>query len=135
VSTRASHKCGSSTGWPQVPAKSTCRLCTRGSGSYYSHGSWQIQVKILDFRRYLQVPAGYPLPAHAQYCYHLVYKFYSFLYIFKPYPTCPENLMSKFSIKSCDIVKSCKQALLIVCISSYPWIPVSWQMITCATGT
>ena len=50
-----------SAGDPQVGrrylVKNTCRSCTCGSGSVYSHGSSQIQVLILDFRRYLQIPA------------------------------------------------------------------------------
>ena len=61
---RARHECGSSAGWPQVPAKNTCGLRTRGSGSSYSHGSRRIRVTILDFRRYPQIPAGHPLPVH-----------------------------------------------------------------------
>ena len=42
--------------------KITCRLCTCGSRSYIPMGHWQIRVTILDFHRYLQVPAGYLLP-------------------------------------------------------------------------
>ena len=40
------------------PVKNTCRSCTCSSGSDYSHGSWQIQVLIFDFCRYLQIPAN-----------------------------------------------------------------------------
>ena len=49
----------------RYPLKITHRLSTRGSGSYIPTGHWQIQVTILDFHRYPQVPAGYLLPAHS----------------------------------------------------------------------
>ena len=50
-----------SAGDPQViagkPVKKTRRFSTHGSGSHYSHGLCRIQVTILHFCRYLQVPA------------------------------------------------------------------------------
>ena len=101
---RARHECGSSAGWPQVPAKNPRGLRTRGSGSSYSHGSWRIRVTILDFRRYLQVPAGHPLPAHAQQLHRIdifiKIKYFSILQIW-----CFAMAIS-FSSKSRDIVRS-----------------------------
>ena len=41
--------------------KNTCRSCTCESGSHYSHRSRRIQVTILEFCRYLQVPVDHPM--------------------------------------------------------------------------
>ena len=56
---RVHHKCRWSTGIPRYLPKKTCRSCTCGSRSNYSHGSKWIWIAMSKFCRYLQVPVGY----------------------------------------------------------------------------